>query len=70
MRNALPVPGLHAIRTKRGLTQKGCATLCDLSPATVNQLETGRVNANPQTLRKLADGLKVPQHRLLEGGDA
>ena len=53
------LPGLAAHRRRRGLTQRQLSELAGVAHTTVQQLESLRRGAYPQTLRKLALALKV-----------
>jgi transcriptional regulator with XRE-family HTH domain len=53
------LPGLAAHRRRRGLTQRQLGELAGVAHTTVQQLESLRRGAYPQTLRKLALALKV-----------
>ena len=60
-----PMPGLAAHRRRRGLTQRQLAELSGVAHTTVQQLESLRRGAYPQTLRKLALALSVEPKDLL-----
>jgi transcriptional regulator with XRE-family HTH domain len=60
-----PLPGLAAHRRRRGLTQRQLGELAGVAHTTVQQLETLRRGAYPQTLRRLATALKVEPKDLL-----
>jgi transcriptional regulator with XRE-family HTH domain len=60
-----PLPALAAHRRKRGLTQRQLAQLASVGHTTVQQLESLRRGAYPQTLRKLAIALRVEPKDLL-----
>jgi transcriptional regulator with XRE-family HTH domain len=62
-----PLPGLAAHRRRRGLTQRQLGQLASVAHTTVQQLETLRRGAYPQTLRKLATALGVALEELLHG---
>jgi transcriptional regulator with XRE-family HTH domain len=57
--------GLSAHRRKRGLTQRQLGELAGVAHTTVQQLESLKRGAYPQTLRKLATALKVEPKDLL-----
>ena len=59
------LPSLAAHRRKRGLTQRQLGELSGVAHTTVQQLESLRRGAYPQTLRKLALALKVEPKELL-----
>jgi transcriptional regulator with XRE-family HTH domain len=60
-----PLPGLGAHRQRRGLTQRQLGELAGVAHTTVQQLESLRRGAYPQTLRKLAIALRVEPKDLL-----
>ncbi len=60
-----PLPGLCAHRRRRGLTQRQLGELSGVAHTTVQQLESLRRGAYPQTLRKLAIALSVEPKDLL-----
>jgi transcriptional regulator with XRE-family HTH domain len=60
-----PLPALATHRRKRGLTQRQLAQLAGVAHTTVQQLESLRRGAYPQTLRKLALALRVEPKELL-----
>jgi transcriptional regulator with XRE-family HTH domain len=62
-----PLPGLTAHRRRRGLTQRQLGELAGVAHTTVQQLESLRRGAYPQTLRKLALALRVEPKDLLRG---
>jgi transcriptional regulator with XRE-family HTH domain len=61
------LPGLAAHRRRRGLTQRQLGELAGVAHTTVQQLESLRRGACPQTLRKLATALGVVPEELLHG---
>ena len=60
-----PLPALATHRRKRGLTQRELGELAGVAHTTVQQLESLRRGAYPQTLRKLATALRVEPKDLL-----
>ena len=62
-----PLPALAAHRRRRGLTQRQLGKLAGVAHTTVQQLESLRRGAYPQTLRKLAAALGVAPEDLLQG---
>ncbi len=60
-----PLPALAAHRRRRGLTQRQLGVLAGVAHTTVQQLESLRRGAYPQTLRKLAIALGVEPKDLL-----
>lgn len=57
---------LRRLREERGLSQVKLAARADVNPATVNQIERGKREPSPATLRKLAEALDVGIVDLLE----
>ncbi len=51
---------LRALRRKRGLSLRGLAELCDLSPTTISLIERGDSSPSVSTLHRLATALGVP----------
>jgi transcriptional regulator with XRE-family HTH domain len=62
-----PLPALAAPRRRRCLTQRQLGELAGVAHTTVQQLESLRRGAYPQTLRKLATALGVTPEELLQG---
>jgi transcriptional regulator with XRE-family HTH domain len=60
-----PLPALAAHRRRRGLTQRQLGELAGVAHTTVQQLESLRRGAYPQTLRKLALALREEPKDLL-----
>jgi transcriptional regulator with XRE-family HTH domain len=60
-----PLPGLAAHRRKKGLTQRQLGELAGVAHTTVQQLESLKRGAYPQTLQKLATALRVEPKELL-----
>jgi DNA-binding XRE family transcriptional regulator len=54
-----PLPGLAEHRRRRGLTQRQLGEISGVAHTTVQQLESLKRGAYPQTLRKLAIALRV-----------
>jgi transcriptional regulator with XRE-family HTH domain len=59
------LPGLAVHRRRRGLTQRQLGELSGVAHTTVQQLESLRRGAYPQTLRQLATALKVEPKDLI-----
>lgn len=53
------VEELRHLRRQKGLTQQDLAELSGVSQYTITEVETGRREARPSTLRKLAEALDV-----------
>lgn len=51
---------VHALRQKRGLSLRGLADLCDMSPTTISLIEHGETSPSVATLHRLATALSVP----------
>jgi transcriptional regulator with XRE-family HTH domain len=62
---SIPLPGLAAHRRRRGLTQRQLGELAGVAHTTVQQLESLRRGAYPQTMQKLALALRVEPKELL-----
>jgi transcriptional regulator with XRE-family HTH domain len=62
---SIPLPGLATLRRRRGLTQRQLGELAGVAHTTVQQLESLRRGAYPQTIQKLATALKVEPKDLL-----
>jgi transcriptional regulator with XRE-family HTH domain len=62
------LPALAAHRRRRGLTQRQLGELAGVAHTTVQQLESLKRGAYPQTLRKLATALSVAPEELLHRG--
>ena len=65
---SVPLPGLAMHRRQRGLTQRQLGKRAGVAHTTVQQLESLRRGAYPQTVRKLATALEVEPIDLV-GGD-
>lgn len=64
----VPLPGLRALRRRRGLSQRELAELAGITQDTVWQLETGRRGAYPRTIKRLSRALEVAPEDLSSGG--
>jgi DNA-binding XRE family transcriptional regulator len=62
-----PLPALAAHRRRRGLTQRQLGELAGVAHTTVQNLESLRRGAYPQTMQKLASALGVAPEELLHG---
>ncbi len=62
---SIPLPGLAMHRRQRGLTQRQLGELAGVAHTTVQQLESLRRGAYPQTIQKLATALGVEPKDLL-----
>jgi transcriptional regulator with XRE-family HTH domain len=62
-----PLPALAAHRRRRCLTQRQLGELAGVAYTSVQQLESLRRGAYPQTMRKLTTALGVAPEELLHG---
>jgi DNA-binding XRE family transcriptional regulator len=62
-----PLIGLAEHRRRRGLTQRQLGELAGVAHTTVQQLESLKRGAYPQTMQKLAPALGVASEELLHG---
>lgn len=60
---------LKQLRTERGLTLGQLAGLAGISKAMLSDMEKGTGNPTINTIWKIANGLKVPYTRLMEGAE-
>jgi transcriptional regulator with XRE-family HTH domain len=60
------LPNLRRLRLLAALSQKDLAARAGMSQTTLSDLETGKTEARPSTLRKLADALKCEPRQLIE----
>jgi transcriptional regulator with XRE-family HTH domain len=60
-----PLPALAEHRRRRGLTQRQLGELAGVAHSTVQQLESLKRGAYPQSVRKLALALRVEPKDLL-----
>jgi len=51
---------IRTLRESRGLSLRGLADACNVSPATLSQIEQGQTSPSVATLEKLSHGLRVP----------
>ena len=65
-----PLPALAEHRRRRGLTHRQLGELAGVAHTTVQQLESLKRGAYPQTLRKLATVLGVAPEELLHADSA
>lgn len=56
---------LQAIRERTGLSQTELAKLTGVSQGRISELESGRLNVRPATVKALADALAVPMTALI-----
>ena len=55
---------IRRLRESRGLSLRGLAESCGVSPATLSQIEQGQTSPSVATLEKLAHGLRIPMAAL------
>ncbi len=60
-----PLPGLAEHRRRKGLTQRQLGELSGVAHTTVQQVESLKRGAYPQTMQKIAIALKVEPKDLL-----
>lgn len=60
---------LKQLRTERNLTLGQLSGLAGISKAMLSEMEKGMGNPTINTIWKIANGLKVPYTRLLEGSE-
>ena len=58
---------VRALRTERGLSMRGLAELCELSPNAISLIERGSTSPSVSTLHRLATALRVPITAFFEG---
>ena len=56
---------ISVYRDLRGLSQKGLADACKVTPAAISAIETGKSKPSFVMLDKIAKALKIPAHLLL-----
>jgi transcriptional regulator with XRE-family HTH domain len=64
---SIPLPALAEHRRRQGLTQRQLGELAGVAHTTVQQLESLKRGAYPQSVRKLAAVLGVSPEELLHG---
>ncbi len=58
---------LRQLRRERALSQRDLARMTGIAHDSISQLETGKRQAQPRTIRKLAEALKVDPSELMKG---
>ncbi len=58
---------LRQIRRERALSQRDLSRMTGVAHDSISQLETGKREAQPKTIRKLAEALRVEPKELMEG---
>lgn len=61
---------IQALREERGLSMRGLAELCGLSPNTISLIERGATSPNVSTLHQLATAMGVPITAFFEEREA
>jgi transcriptional regulator with XRE-family HTH domain len=57
---------LRRLRRARALSQRDLARITGIAQDTISQLETGKREAQPRTIRKLAEALGVQPKELMK----
>jgi len=60
---------VRALRMERGLSMRGLAELCELSPNAISLIERGATSPSVSTLHRLATALRIPITAFFEGQD-
>jgi transcriptional regulator with XRE-family HTH domain len=60
---------LRRLRRARAFTQEELSRISGVSRDTISALEAGKREAQPRTIRRLADALKVETQELMKGED-
>jgi transcriptional regulator with XRE-family HTH domain len=60
---------LLRLREERALSQRDLALMATVAQDTVGQIERGERNAQPRTIRKLAEALSVEPKELMRRSD-
>jgi transcriptional regulator with XRE-family HTH domain len=58
---------LRRLRRERALSQRELSRMTGIAFDTISRLETGKQQAQPRTIRKLADALDVEPRELMKG---
>ena len=58
---------LRQLRRQRALSQRDLSRMTGVAFDTISRLETGKQQAQPRTIRKLADALGVEPRELMKG---
>jgi HTH-type transcriptional regulator, competence development regulator len=58
---------LRQLRRERALSQRDLSKITGVAHDSISQLETGRRDAQPRTIRKLAGALGVEPRELMKG---
>ncbi len=57
---------LRQLRRERALSQRDLSRMTGVAHDSISQLETGKREAQPKTIRKLAEALRVEPKELME----
>ena len=57
---------IRSFRTEQKLSQEELAFLAEIHPAYIGKVERGEKCPTIETLRKIANGLKIPLHKLID----
>jgi transcriptional regulator with XRE-family HTH domain len=60
---------LRQLRREQALSQRDLSGITGIAHDSISQLETGKREAQPRTIRKLADALGVEPRELMKGED-
>jgi transcriptional regulator with XRE-family HTH domain len=60
---------LRQLRRERALSQRDLSGITGIAYDSISQLETGKRDAQPRTIRKLAEALGVAPRELMKGED-
>ena len=58
---------LRRLRREQALSQRELSRMTGIAFDTISRLETGKQRAQPRTIRKLADALRVEPKELMKG---
>ena len=58
---------LRQLRREQALSQRDLSEITGIAHDSISQLETGKREAQPRTIRKLADALGVEPRELMKG---
>jgi len=60
---------LRQLRREQALSQRDLSRMTSIAHDSISQLETGKREAQPRTIRKLASALGVAPRELMKGED-
>jgi transcriptional regulator with XRE-family HTH domain len=58
---------LRQLRREQALSQRDLSEITGIAHDSISQLETGKREAQPRTIRKLAEALRVEPRELMKG---